>query len=53
VVRQDVSPPHGFSRRTIEDAIERDNFQLWVVQPLAKAAGKPGARASKAPAPVA
>ena len=51
VVRQDVSPPHGFSRRAIEDAIERDNFQLWVMQPLAKTAGKRSARAPKAAAP--
>ncbi|MFL4967316.1 MAG: hypothetical protein ACJ8EU_01195 [Xanthobacteraceae bacterium] len=44
VVRPDVSPPHGFSRKTIEAAIERDSFQLWVTQPLEKAA------AAKAPA---
>ena len=53
VVRHDVSPPHGFSRRTIEDAIERDSFQLWVMEPLAKTAGKSGVRAPKAPAPAA
>jgi hypothetical protein len=44
VVRPDVSPPHGFSRKAIEAAIERDSFQLWVMQPLEKA----GAAAPKA-----
>jgi hypothetical protein len=54
VVRPDVSPPHGFSRRTIEAAIDRDNFQLWVTQPLAKsAAAKAAPRARKAPTPAA
>jgi hypothetical protein len=38
VVRPDASPPHGFSRKTIEAAIARDSFQLWVMQPLAKPA---------------
>jgi hypothetical protein len=46
VVRPDVSPPFGFSRRTIEAAIQRDGFQLWVMEPLEKA--KPAAK--KAPA---
>jgi len=29
VVRPDCSPPHRFSRATIEAAIETDGFQLW------------------------
>jgi hypothetical protein len=49
VVRPDASPPHGFSRKTIEAAIARDSFQLWVMQPLAKPAPAK-ARAAKAPA---
>jgi hypothetical protein len=53
VVRPDASPPHGFSRRAIEAAIERDSFQLWVMQPLAKTAAKVAARAPKAPTPAA
>ncbi len=54
VVRPDASPPHGFSRRTIEAAIARDAFQLWVMQPLAKpAAAKAAAPAPKAPTPAA
>jgi hypothetical protein len=51
VVRPDASPPHGFSRKTIEAAIARDSFQLWVTQPLAKAAAaKAAAGAPKTPA---
>jgi hypothetical protein len=43
VVRPDVSPPYGFSRKIIEAAILRDGFQLWVMEPLARAqdAAKP------------
>jgi hypothetical protein len=47
VVRPDTHPPHGFARKTIEAAIERESFQLWVMKPLAK----PAVRAPKEPAP--
>jgi hypothetical protein len=52
VVRPDASPPHGFSRRTIEAAIARDSFQLWVMQPLPKkTAAAKAPRAPKAATP--
>jgi hypothetical protein len=29
VIRADKSPPHGFSRPTIEAAVDTQGFQLW------------------------
>lgn len=28
-----AAPPHNFSRRTIEQAIEKEGFQLWRMRP--------------------
>ncbi|HVL72039.1 MAG TPA: hypothetical protein VM434_09160 [Beijerinckiaceae bacterium] len=40
VIRPDVSPPHGFSRATIEASIARDSYQLWMLRPTKAAAAK-------------
>jgi hypothetical protein len=44
VIRPDVSPPHGFSRETIEASIARDSYQLWMLRST-KAAEKRAAGA--------
>jgi hypothetical protein len=37
VIGPDKAPPHNLSRRTIEEAISAEGFQLWRLQKKAKA----------------